>query len=143
MEHESPDSVAAVEDVSYDSDATQNYEAAHVEDILWEQDLDEENEQESDPIASDTSTSPPPKKKNRGGPRNHASYETKMHCVDISIVRNFLATGKCGCGKNCIQKLHSHGALGEQVTNRLRQARFAGMRPHRPTPNVRHVCSKL
>ena len=114
-----------------DSDATQMY-VAPVEDssdddwegyadagMLWEKDLDDGD--------SDGSTQPR-KKQKKGGAYNLTNFEKKMHCVDVSIIREFLATTRCGCEKRCLYKLYSHGKQGEQVTKRLRQARFTGKR---------------
>ena len=109
-----------------DSDATQIYEAAHVEDLPWEENVDGENVSKENQPENDVKPSPAKKKKTRA-PRNVQSYEQKMHCMDASILRTFLKTGKCGCGKKCIWKLRSHGEKGAQVTSNLRRVRFAGI----------------
>lgn len=131
---ESTDSCASVEDIPWDSDATQIYEASAIEKALWEQNLDEENAEREQTLDEERCDGNNPQKKQKvhGGARNLNSYEQKIHCMDISFVRNFLYADKCGCGNNCVQKLRSHGAQGVEVVSGLRQARFAGIRSSNP-----------
>ena len=127
---EATDSCAFVADNPWDSDATQIYEASAVEKALWEQNLDEEQTGESkQTLDEERSDGENPKKKQKvhGGARNLLSYEEKMHCMDVSFVREFLYEAKCGCGNNCVHKLRSHGAKAVEVVRGVRQARFAGI----------------
>lgn len=118
-----------VEDSDYDSDDTALEYESQVGDDMWEKDLDDTkgSSEESCNQTNNTSNRLPPQKKNWGGVRNVNSYEKKMQCLDVTAVRTFLQTVRCGCENNCIGKLHLLGAQGELVTNRIRQARFSGM----------------
>jgi hypothetical protein len=133
-----PVDVVEVEDFGddFDSDATQMYQAEEeVNGEMWEQDLDDslgETKDDSNDRTDNVTIRSPPQKKSRAG-RNVASYGKKMQCVDATAVRTFLQTCRCGCGNNCIHKLHLLGAQGELVCSRIRRARFSGMRLQLPT----------
>lgn len=56
----------------------------------------------------------------------NTTYASKQKCLDLDAIKEFLATGDCGCSEKCIRKLQrlsNEGAV--DAVYKLRSERFA------------------
>lgn len=57
----------------------------------------------------------------------NTTFASKLQCLDVDAIKEFLATADCGCAQKCIRKLNqfkNEGAV--DAVYALREARFSG-----------------
>ena len=58
--------------------------------------------------------------------RRAVTHASKVECVDVQAIRACLNTQKCGCSKNCMQKLKSYQERAVEAIEKIRLQRFSG-----------------
>lgn len=58
--------------------------------------------------------------------RRAVTHASKVECVDVQAIRTCLNTQKCGCSKNCMQKLKNYQERSVEAIEKIRLQRFSG-----------------